>query len=79
MSYFVPLGYIAVVGIQVEKPRGNPYEKYRGVPKGGVIKGCDKGGVIKGTCMYSYQGCKNPVFYSKYIINGNMRLHVNSV
>ena len=23
MSYFVPLGYIAVVGIQVEKPRGN--------------------------------------------------------
>ena len=48
MSYFVPLGYIAVVGIQVEKPRGNPYEKYRGVPKGGVIKGCDKGGVIQG-------------------------------
>ena len=45
---FCPLGYIAVVGIQVEKPRGNPYEKYRGVPKGGVIKGCDKGGVIKG-------------------------------
>ena len=34
MSYFVPLGYIAVVGIQVEKPRGNPYEKYRGVLKG---------------------------------------------
>ena len=24
--------------------------------------------VIKGTCMYSYQGCKNSVFYSKYII-----------
>ena len=48
MSYFVHLGYIAVVGIQVEKPRGNPYEKYRGVPKGGVIKGCDKRGVIKG-------------------------------
>ena len=23
MSYFVPFGYIAVVGIQVEKPRGN--------------------------------------------------------
>ena len=60
MSYFVPLGYIAVVGIQVEKPRGNPHEKYRGVPKGGVIKG---------TCMCSYQGCKNPVFYNKYIIN----------
>ena len=62
MSQFVVIwlfGYIAVVGIQVEKPRGNPYEKYRGVPKGGVIKG---------TCMYSYQGCKNPVFYSKYII-----------
>ena len=34
MSYFVPLVYIAVVGIQVEKPRGNPHEKYRGVPKG---------------------------------------------
>ena len=48
MFYFVPLGYIAVVGIQVEKPRGNPHEKYRGVPKGGVIKGCDKGVVIKG-------------------------------
>ena len=48
MSYFVHLGYIAVVGIQVEKHRGNPYEKYRGVPKGGVIKGCDKRGVIKG-------------------------------
>ena len=48
MSYFVPLGYIAFVGIQVEKPGGNPYEKYRGVPKGGVIKGCDKRGVIKG-------------------------------
>ena len=45
MSYFVPHGYIAVVGIQVEKPRGNPHEKYRGVPKGGVIKGCDKGHV----------------------------------
>ena len=69
MSYFVTLGYIAVVGIQVGKPRGNPHEKYRGVPKGCVIKGCDKRGVIKGTCMYSYQGCKNPVFYSKYIIN----------
>ena len=36
-------GYIAVVGIQVEKPRSNPHEKCRGVPKGGVIKGCDKG------------------------------------
>ena len=47
MSYFVPLYYIAVVGIQVGKPRGNPYDKYRGVPKGGVIKRCDKGGVIK--------------------------------
>ena len=47
MSYFVPLGYIAVVGIQVEKPWGNPHEKYRGVPKGGVIKGYDKGVVIK--------------------------------
>ena len=32
----------------MEKPRGNPHEKYRGVPKGGVIKGCDKGCVIKG-------------------------------
>ena len=45
-SCFVPLDYISVVGIQVEKPRGNPHEKHRGVPKGGVIKGCDKGGVI---------------------------------
>ena len=42
--------------------------KYRGLPKGGVIKGCDRGGVIKDTCMYSYQGCKNSVLYSKYII-----------
>ena len=65
---FSPLGYISVVVIQVEKPRGNPHEKFRGVPKGGVIKGCEKGGVRKGTCMYSYQGCKNPAFYSKYII-----------
>ena len=48
MSYFVPLGYISVVGIQVEKPLGNRHEKYRGVPKGNVIKGCDKGVVIKG-------------------------------
>ena len=48
MSYFVPLYYIAVVGIQVEKPRGNPHDKNRGVPKGGVIKGCDKGLVIMG-------------------------------
>ena len=60
MFYCVPLVYIAVVGIQVEKPRSNPHEKYRGVPKGGVIKGM---------CLYSYQGCKNPVFYSKFIIN----------
>ena len=48
LSYFVPLDYIAVVSIQVEKPRGNPHDKNRGVPKGGVIKGCDKGCVIKG-------------------------------
>ena len=48
MSYFVPLYYNAVVGIQVEKPRGIPHDKHRGVPKGGVIKGCDKGLVIKG-------------------------------
>ena len=34
MSYFVSLGYIAVVGIQVEKPRSNPYEKYRVFQKG---------------------------------------------
>ena len=34
MSYFVPLVYIDFVGIQVEKPRGNPHEEYRGVPKG---------------------------------------------
>ena len=34
MSYFVPLVYIDFVGIQVEKSRGNPHEKYRGVPKG---------------------------------------------
>ena len=38
-SYFVPVDYIGVVGIQVEKPRGNLHEKYRGVPKGGMIKG----------------------------------------
>ena len=37
MSYFVPLDYIAVVDIQVEKSQGNPHEKYRGVPKGCVI------------------------------------------
>ena len=47
-SYVVPVDYIGAVGIQVEKPRGNPHEKYRGVPKGGVIKGYDKGCVIKG-------------------------------
>ena len=35
---FVPVDYIGVVSIQVEKSRGNPHEKYRGVPKGGVIK-----------------------------------------
>ena len=34
MSYVVPLGYIAVVGIQVEKPRSNPYENYRVFQKG---------------------------------------------
>ena len=38
MLYFVPVGFIGVVGIQVENPRGNPHEKYRGVSKGG----CDK-------------------------------------
>ena len=48
MSYFVPVDYIVVVGIQVEKPRGNPHVKYRGVSKGDMIKGCDKGCVIKG-------------------------------
>ena len=57
---FCPLDYIAVASIQVEKPRGNPHEKYRGVPKGGVIKGM---------CKYSYQRYKNPVFNNKYIIN----------
>ena len=31
----------------MEKPRGNPHEKSRGVPKGGVIKGCNKGCVKK--------------------------------
>ena len=41
-SYFVPVDYIGVVGIQAEKPRSNPHEKYRGVPNGVVIKGCDK-------------------------------------
>ena len=30
---------------------------------------CDKLGLKKGTCMYSDQGSKNCVFYSKYIIN----------
>ena len=33
--YFVPLDYTDVVG-NIE---GNPHEKFRGVPKGGVIKG----------------------------------------
>ena len=46
-SYFVPFDYI-VVGIQVEKNWGNPHEKYRAGPEGGVIKECDKGCVIKG-------------------------------
>ena len=32
----------------MEKPRGNMHERYIGVPKGGVIKGCDKGCMIKG-------------------------------
>ena len=36
--YFVPVNYIGVVGIQLEKPWGNSHEKYTGVPKGGVIK-----------------------------------------
>ena len=31
----IPVDYSGVVGIQAE----NPHEKYRGVPKGGVIKG----------------------------------------
>ena len=47
-SYFVPLDYIGVEGIQAEKPRGHPHEKYRGVPNGGVINRCDKRDVIKG-------------------------------
>ena len=37
-SYFVPVDYIGFVGILVEKPWGNPHEKYTGVPKAGVIK-----------------------------------------
>ena len=36
------------LGDVYKRQRGNPYEKYRGVPKWGVIKGCDKGDVIKG-------------------------------
>ena len=64
-SYFVGLDEIGIVGIQVEKHRGKTHEKYRGVPKGRVIKECDKGGVIKGTCIYSYQGGKNYIFYTK--------------
>ena len=35
--YFVPIDYIGVVGIKAKKSRGNPHEKYRGIPKGGVI------------------------------------------
>ena len=31
--------HIGVVGIQAEKPRGNPHEKYRGVPNRDMIKG----------------------------------------
>ena len=34
----------------------------------GVLKGEVTGGVIKGMCMCSYWGCKNSVFYNKYII-----------
>ena len=33
-SYIVPLDYIGIEGIQIEKPGCNPNEKYRGVPKG---------------------------------------------
>ena len=29
----------------------------------------DTGCVMMGMCMYSYQGCKNYVFYDKYTIN----------
>ena len=67
-SYFVLLDYTGVVGIQAEKPRGNPHEKYRGVPKGGVLKEVWYRSVIKGKYIYSYKGCKKYVFYSKYII-----------
>ena len=31
---FCPPWFNAVVGIQDKKPRSNPHEKYRGVPKG---------------------------------------------
>ena len=41
-SYFVPVDYIGVLGIQKEKPRGYPHEKEGGVPKRDVLKGCDK-------------------------------------
>ena len=49
----------------------------------GVIKrrdkgDCDTGGVIKGTCMCSYQGCKNSVFYNKYIIKYRFLLSFHS-
>ena len=57
-SYFVPLDYIRVVGIQAERPPGNPQEKHKGVPKG-----FDEGGVIKGTCMCLYKGCKTLVVF----------------
>ena len=55
----------------MDKPRGKPHEKYRGVPNGDVKNGCEKGekgGVIKGTCMYmySYLGCKNLYFIANF-------------
>ena len=34
MSYFVPLDYIAVVGIPVKKPRGYPHENTEVLQKG---------------------------------------------
>ena len=64
---FVPLD--GVVGIQAEKPRGIPHEKYIGVSNGSVIKGLLYGGCDKGHVHVFIPGMQNSVFYSKYILN----------
>lgn len=57
------------------KIRGNSNKKNKGVPER-CIKRCDKGaikvddtGCDKARVIVLYQGCKNPVFHNKCIIN----------